>query len=237
MGVQPRHRHARHAAQAALQRGMGDLQRLQHVVLRHRRNRIAQRHMDADQHGAQLVVGQHHAHGHAGQRHALVGGGLGLQQLGVPRKIHARSRQRLLVQGRGDQRRHLAAQGRAGRPDHSVGCGPACCRTDLAPGLGAGDARHRQHGHAARGHGQRFVRRTDLGHRQAPHTRPRNGLGRAPQRDHIAHHKTMAQQLGRVAEGLGHDLGPDAGGVSLGDGDGVHGFLKLFVPLPRYQQA
>jgi hypothetical protein len=42
--------------------------------------------MDADQHGAQLVVGQHHAHRHLRHRHAQVRGRLGLQQLGVAGK-------------------------------------------------------------------------------------------------------------------------------------------------------
>jgi hypothetical protein len=60
-----------------------DAQRLQHPLQRHRLDRLAQRHVDADQHRAQFVVGQHHAHRHLRERHAGVRRGLGLQQFGV----------------------------------------------------------------------------------------------------------------------------------------------------------
>ena len=84
-------------------------------------DRVAQRHVDADQHGAQFVVGQHHAHRHvAPAATPACARGLGLQQLGVARERHAGGGQRLLVQRRGDERGDLAAQRGARGPDHRI---------------------------------------------------------------------------------------------------------------------
>jgi hypothetical protein len=63
-----------------------DLQGLQHIVEGHRVDGIPQRNMDADQHGAQFVICQHHAHRHL-LRPACPGWRAArLQQFGVARK-------------------------------------------------------------------------------------------------------------------------------------------------------
>ena len=89
MRVEARHGHSRAAAQAAQQGCIGDAQGLQHVVVRHCGNRVAQRHVDADQHRTQFITGQHHAHRHFVKAHSRMGGRLRLKQLGVTREIHA----------------------------------------------------------------------------------------------------------------------------------------------------
>ena len=61
MRVQACHGDVRPAAEAFGERGMGDAQGLQNIFKRHRVNRLAQRQVNADQHGFQLVAGQHHA--------------------------------------------------------------------------------------------------------------------------------------------------------------------------------
>ena len=71
---------------------------------RHRVDRTAQRQVDRDQHRAQLVVGQHHAH----RRRRAAGRGQRLQHLGVAGIGHAGRGQRLLVDRRGDDAGHLA---------------------------------------------------------------------------------------------------------------------------------
>ena len=77
-------------AQDGGERAVRNQQGLHNVLVRYGLQRLAQADVDADQHGAQLVVGQHHAHGHLRNRHPGVAGCLGLQQFGVPRKVHAR---------------------------------------------------------------------------------------------------------------------------------------------------
>ena len=57
MRVQPRHPNTWWLAQRAQQCVVGDTQGLQHIVESDRFNGMAQRHVDADQHGAQLVIG------------------------------------------------------------------------------------------------------------------------------------------------------------------------------------
>jgi len=109
MRVQARHGDPRPPPQRGLQGAIGDAQGLQHAFQRHRLYRFAQRHVNADQHGAQLVVGQHHAHRHLLQGHAGVSRGFGLQQLGVARVRQAGGSQGLLVQRRSDQAGDLAA--------------------------------------------------------------------------------------------------------------------------------
>ena len=79
---------------------MSDLQGAQHAGLRDLLNGFAQRHVNGDQHRAQLVIGQHHAHGHLLHRHAQVRRCFSLKQLGVAWKAAewlACGSQRLLV--------------------------------------------------------------------------------------------------------------------------------------------
>ena len=120
--VQASHRNARGTAQAFAQRLMRDAQGLQNLRLGHGSNRITQRHMDADQHGAQLVIGQHHAHRHLRDGDAGMSGCFGLQQLGMTREADTRQVQGFLVQRCGDQRRNFLAQRRLCSPDHTLGC-------------------------------------------------------------------------------------------------------------------
>ena len=62
MRVQPGHGDARPRLAPGAQRLVGDADRLQHRIEAHQLDRAAQRHVDAHQHHAQFVVGQHHAH-------------------------------------------------------------------------------------------------------------------------------------------------------------------------------
>jgi len=87
--------------------------------------------VDRYEHGAQLVVGEHHAHRHAA-------GELG-QQFGVARVRMAGAVQRLLRDGRGDDRADFAAHGhRGGALDAEIGrlAGP---RVDPAGGQVGGE--------------------------------------------------------------------------------------------------
>ncbi len=79
MGVEPCHSDTRRTTQGAQQCRMRDLHGLQHVGLgRQHQSHRAGSTCDADQHRAQLIACQHHAHRHRIHRHALVGGGFGL---------------------------------------------------------------------------------------------------------------------------------------------------------------
>jgi hypothetical protein len=92
--------------------------------------------------------------------------GLGLQQFGVAGEVHAGGGERLLVQRRGDQRRHVAAQRGARGPDHGVGGEPAGGGVDAAPGHQRPRLADLQQRDAARRHSQGFVRRSMTRDRQ-----------------------------------------------------------------------
>ena len=62
MRVEAGHRDARPRLSPRRGRRVGDADRLQHRIETHQLDRAAQRHVDADQHHTQFVVGQHHAH-------------------------------------------------------------------------------------------------------------------------------------------------------------------------------
>ena len=224
MRVQPCHRDAGRTAQAAGQCRMGDAQGLQDVGLGHGVQRRAQRHMDADQHGAQLVVGQHHAHRHLGNGHAGVVRSFGLQQLGVTRKIHACQRQRLFVQRRRHQRGHLPCQRSARRPLHAA-CGGFTGRpADLTPGGGCRHIGQLQHRNAARRNRPHIRRGGNGGHRQVGFTPTQHRLGTAAQGFHIAGDKAPAHEARMIPKGLGDDFRPDTRRIPLGDGDGQVGW-------------
>ena len=125
MRIQPGHGDARRPAQAGAHGSVRNTQRLQHIVKSHSLDGVTQRHMDADQHGFQFVIGQHHAHRHVAHGPAQKGRCLGLQHFGVTgelRRPAARCRQRFLVNRRGDQRLRLARQHGTGRPDNAIRC-------------------------------------------------------------------------------------------------------------------
>ncbi len=89
--------------------------------------------MDADQHGAQLVVRQHHAHRQFSDRAAQVRGRQRLQEFGMAGMFDAGRGQRLLVDRRGDDGADLAAQRRLRSPGDAVGCGATGARIDPTP--------------------------------------------------------------------------------------------------------
>ena len=179
--------------------------------------------MDAHEHGAQLVIRQHHAHGHLVHLLAEKGRGRGLQQLGVAGKgvvRRAGGRQGLLVQGRRDQACDLATQGRLRGPAHATPRQATGGGADTADRRLAVEHRHLQHRQCARSH--RLLRSLDR--RQLDATHPGRGTA---QHGHIARHETAAQSLGLGPEGLEDDFGPDARRIAQGDGQGLHAGLSI----------
>ena len=229
MGVEPCHSDTRRTPQGAQQCRMCDLHGLQHVGLGHSSNRIAQGHMDADQHRAQFIACQHHAHRHRIQSHALVGGSLGLQQFGVTRVVHACSSERLFVQRRRNQCSHLTTQRGACCPPHTISSGAPCLGTDLPHRHGVGQTRKRQHWHAARGRIQGICHPIDHRHGQRRYARACNAARGASQGGHVPDDEAAAQHIGRIPERFGHDFRAYACRVALGNGDGLEiGFHKFW---------
>jgi hypothetical protein len=104
----------------------------EHAGQRHLLNGLPQRHMNGDQHGFELVIGQHHAHG---GRHLARRAAFGLQQLGVPGVGLARQGQRLFVQ----RRRHDACHGTDLRQAHRLS--DTRCRRSPRPYVYLADGR------------------------------------------------------------------------------------------------
>jgi hypothetical protein len=195
-----------------------DAQGLQHVVGRDGVDGVAQRQVNAHQHGAQLVAGQHHAHRHLSERHARMRCRLRLQQLGVARIVHASGVQRLLVQRRGHQAGNLPAQRRLGRPHHALRSSAPAFGRYSAKRQGAGQTGKRQHRQTTRRHLARLRRRGDDSHRQIRNAGAAHASGRAPQRGELAHDEGALHLVRRIAECFGNDLRSDARRVALGDG-------------------
>ena len=75
--------------------------------------------------------------------------------------------------------------------------------------------------------GEAIGRPIERGHGQFDAAAAHHRRG-APQRRQVAGHEAAAQCVGRVAERLGDDLRPDAGGVAQGDGQRFnHGQIRL----------
>ena len=216
--VQAGHRDARRCQAPGGGAAVGDAQGLEDGVVRDRVDRVAQRHVDGDQHGPQLVVGQHHAH----RRRRGAGRRQRLQHLGVAGIRDAGERQRLLVDGRGDdgpdgalpcQRHRLLDAGSRGGPGAGV---------DLAHG-GVEQVRGQpiglQHGNAARWDGAGLRGGRDPGDRELP---VEAGGGPA-QHAEVTEHDAIAGVDVLVEEQLGDDLGSDAAGVAHGQHDGQAG--------------
>ena len=110
--VEAGHGDARPRLAPAGRRGVGDAQGLEHGIEGDRVDRLAQRHVDRDEHRAQLVVGQHHAH----RRHDAAARRQRLQHFGVAGIGDASRGERLLVDRRGDDRRRLARLARGAPP-------------------------------------------------------------------------------------------------------------------------
>jgi hypothetical protein len=215
--VQTSDRNTGRSAQRCRQGCMGDENRLQHVLGSHCRNRIAQRDMDADQHRAQRLVGQHHAHGHLLYGHARMLRRLGLQQLSVAGKINARQMQRLLVQRRGHQAINLTVQGGAGRPLHAGGGGAASLGLHLAPRQRSWQAGQWQHRQAARRYLPSIFRLRNFSHWQAALARYGQHLRGAAQGSRIAQGKAAFHALGRITKSLGDDFRANPGRIALGN--------------------
>ncbi len=221
MRVQTGHRHTRRTARSTAHTAVCDLQRLQHIVESHGIQRITQGQVDADQHGLELVIGQHHAHRHLG--HGLAGKRccFSLQQFGVARKARktcASQGQRLLVNGCGHHGGNFARQRRACGPDNAICRRPAGGSADLPESGQAGQNTGLQHGDAARRHSLPTGNARELHHRQRQCTVTSDQLRGAAQRGHIARHQA-ARQLGRrIAKGFGDDFRADTGRIAHGDG-------------------
>ena len=135
MRVQASHSHVRCPAQCGAQGMVRDAQGLQDIVKRHRLNGLAERHVNADQHGFKLVVCQHHANRHFAHRFAQKRGSFGLQHLGVACKAGSpatRCTERLFVDRRGDHACGLTRQYGTRRPDNALGRCKTRQTTDLA---------------------------------------------------------------------------------------------------------
>ena len=112
-----------------------DAQRLQHVVEGHRLDRVAQGHVDADQHGAQFVVGQHHAHRHLGDAVWPSQAAASACSSSVwPGKSTPAAASASLCRGAVTSAAISPAQRRPRGPHDAVGRGLAGSGADLAPG-------------------------------------------------------------------------------------------------------
>ncbi|MPN12085.1 hypothetical protein SDC9_159395 [bioreactor metagenome] len=225
MRIEPGHGNARRASQASAQRLMRDAQGLQDLRPGHGLDGLAQRDMDADQHGAQLVVRQHHAHRHLFQRNARMGSRLGLQKFRVPGESHACQMQRLLVQGCRDQGGNLATQSCLRGPDHTLRRGlPGSC-ANLAIGLGPRQPRQVQQRDSTFRNRPGFARLIDhhhgLGDGLVAVGGPRCQRSRTAQSLQLAHYKAAAHGLRCSPKSLGDDFRPYACTVALGDGNGL----------------
>ena len=234
MRVQAGHGNAGRATQQQRQSPVGDLEGLEQPLKADCIQGLAQRQMNAHQHDAQLLVGQHHAHWQLSNRTPLMRSCQGLQHLGVARvSVVGRSGQCQcrFVQWRGHQRGNFTAQGSLGRPDHAL------------PGLAPGTGRHLtlqhqrrrfdhlQYRQAAWWQIQCLTRQRQQGHRQNRRT-PGHLFSGATQRGRVACNKTAAGHLRGIAKGPGDDLGADASWIAHGDGNravylGLHGRLPL----------
>jgi hypothetical protein len=202
--IQAGHGDARRRQPHALERSAGDAQRLQHGLARHAIDGITQRAMDGHQHRAQLLVGQHHAHGDAtGQR---------LQHLGVARIGRTARVQGFLVDGRGDQRTAPAGQDLGNSSLDAAGRRrprPRIDATGWQLGQAGGQARRLPDGQAARRHAPQRVRAIERRHRQAAAQARQRGTHHL----HIAHDNRIARCVGQPK--ACQDLGADATGVTL----------------------
>jgi len=220
--IDPRHRDAWHSPQQLGQGLVGDLQGLHHLLWRDGIQRLTQRDMDAHQHRTQLVVGQHHAHRHLRQRDPGVTGALGLQKLGMTRVFvpgGARGMQRLLVQRRGHDSRHLAAQGRTRGPQNALTRQASGTRIDHPPRQLRRGRHHLQHRQLSGRHFQRLCGGVDALH--APGVRARQQGQRTAHHPGIACHKTTPRELRLLQPGVRNDFWPDAARVTGCDGDGA----------------
>ena len=209
MRVEARHSDARPRLAPGRRGLVRDLNRLQHGVEGHGIDGLAQRDMDADQHHAQLLVRQHHAHR---RRRAARRGSQGLQHLGMAGVRDTGGGQRLLVDGRSHDGLGLTGHHQTHRRFDA-----ACGRSAVA----AVDPAQRQRSQARGQIGWRQHRQTAGRHVVAGRVdHGRHGTAGAPHHDRIADHHTALQRT--TLEGAHDDLGADAGRVAHGHQHGFH---------------
>jgi hypothetical protein len=206
--IEPGDGDARLARREPARCGGGDPDRLEDRVEGDRLDRLAQRGVDRDQHGAQLVVGQHHAH----RRRRRAGAGRErLQHLGVAGVADAGGSERFLVDRRRDQRRGRAGSDDGDRLLDAARRGRAGARVDAAERrldqVGR-EAVGLQHRNASGRQRRRVVGRVDPCHRKQA----------AGEGGGAAHHRDVADDEGAArvgrAEPGGDDLRTDAAGVA-----------------------
>ena len=210
MWIEPGHGDARRDLAPGRRTVVGNAHGLQYGVEIEHLDRPPQRHMDGHQHHPQLVIGQHHAHRRAA--------GHGLQHLGMAWKMDACSGQRLLVDRRGDDRRHLAAQCQRRGGLDAQGGGAAC------GGLHPAHRQVSQNGRVARSaiaQARRLPHRDAIGRCvqrigrgfEAQHRQQQAALQRrAPHHRHVTDHQRCPGGASR--DGASNDLGADAAGVA-----------------------
>ena len=232
MRVEPGDGNARCAVQIFGQRLMRDAQRLQNLRRGHGLDRVHQRDMNAHQHGAQFVVGQHHAHRHLRNGQARMGSSLRLQQLRMAGKAHARQVQRLFVQRCRHHGGNLPLQCGLGSPGHALRCRMSSRSGNLAIGLRPSQTRQIEQRNRACRHGERLgrvINHSDrLGHAWLARGGSSCQRSSAPQRLQLAHHKAAVQSLRLCAKGLGNDFWADTGAVALSNGYDLRHGLACF---------
>ena len=229
VGIEPSHRNARRPAQRLGERLVGDANGLQHMGGGNGVDRVAQGHMDADQHSAQRVVGQHHAHGHLLHGHPRMARRFGLQQLGMPGEIYARQMQRLLVQRRGHHAVDFATQCRLRGPLHTGCCGAPRFCLHLPKRQRPRQAWQGPYRQAPWRHAQGVLRRIYHRDGQCALTGPLQQLRRSPQGCHVAHGKAAMHAVRRISKRLGDDFRPNTRRIALGDGQQWGSVHKTFL--------
>ena len=170
--------------------------------------------MDGDQDGFEFSIGQHHAHWQLICRFVQVLCRQSLQHFGVSRKLHARQCQRLFVQWRRDDRRHLAAQSRLGCPCDAVSGKLAGNCTDFSESGKLLLCKRASN----------LLDRKSFLHRHWLRQWPclcSDHLPRPLHNSFIAHHDAIEKLLRRLAKSLDDDLWANARRVTDSDGDGL----------------
>ena len=224
MGVESGHRDTRYAAQNRTQGGVGDAYGFQHRRFSHGLDGLAQGQVDADQHGAQFLVGQHHAHRQKRHRNTRMPGGQRLQDLGMTGKTikrRARCGQALFVKWRGHHCGDCPIKRLLRGPLHTAAGKLARHRADLAVGHRLHGRAHLQYRNTAGRQMQGLLRIADL------HYRPGQSWGPLGHQSagtahglKVTSHKTSLHLPGLGGIGLGNNFRADSSRIAHGDGQG-----------------
>ena len=224
--IEPGDRDARRGLAPGRSSTLHDAQRFEHRIEGDEIDRAAQRDVDRHAHRLQLVGGQQHAHrGRARQ---------GLQHLGVAGEIDAGRGKCLLVDRRGDDRRHVARHrglrrsADAGRRRRAGACIDLAERRSKQIG---GQAARLQHRDATARAGERLGRMRDQRDRQQA-----AGERRGPPHDaEIAEHEGACGYVIDIAcrgsaKDLGDDFGADAAGIAHRQGQRLRALARVLHP-------